>query len=199
MIVIDKTIISDDVVEKPFACEVSQCKGACCVEGDSGAPLLWEEALTLETLQEYILPHLTEDGRQAIRQFGAWQWDSEGDLVTPLINGVGACAYAITENGITRCGIEQAWSQGLWKHTAHAGFSKPVSCHLYPVRITRYDTYDAVNYHRWNICAPACTAGRNQGIRLFEFVRQALIRRYGEQWYEQLNGAAAQLASQPVE
>lgn len=191
MILIDNTIVSDDVVTQPFACDVLRCKGACCVQGDSGAPLLWEEAQALEQLSAFILPRLGAEGQTAIRRYGHWHWDSDGDLVTPLVDGTGACAYAVTENGIVRCGIERAWQEGLWQQTSLARFSKPISCHLYPVRITRYAGYDALNYDRWDICAPACQHGKKQDIRVFEFVKDALIRRYGLPWYQQLEGAAA--------
>ncbi|MCS6992003.1 MAG: DUF3109 family protein [Chitinophagales bacterium] len=195
MIIIDRTIISDEVVEKPFACNVLACKGACCVEGDGGAPLTWEEATVLEKLIDLIIPYLSDPGRKAIQRYGPWRWDSNGQLATPLQNGKDACAYAVTDNGITRCAIQSAWQQGAWQNTPEATFSKPLSCHLYPVRITQYENFDAVNYHQWDLCAPACAAGHRQGIRVFEFVQEALIRRFGQPWFEQLKAAAAYMNS----
>lgn len=188
MILIEQTIVSEDVLEKEFACALDKCKGACCVEGDSGAPLEWKETAILESIYESVKPYMTQAGKEAVELYGTWLIDSEGDLVTPLIHGVKECAYTYFENGTALCAIERAHREGK------TDFKKPISCHLYPVRITKYDTYDAVNYDRWNICSPACTNGRQLGAPVFEFVKQALIRKYGTEWYEQLEGAARFMA-----
>ncbi|MBS1658598.1 MAG: DUF3109 family protein [Chitinophagales bacterium] len=189
MIVIDKTIVSDDLLDKEFVCALDKCKGACCVEGDSGAPLEWEETAILESIYEQVKPYMTEEGKAAVEKYGTWLIDSEGDLVTPLINGVRECAYTYFENGIAKCAIERACRDGK------IDFQKPISCHLYPVRITKHENYDAVNYNRWNICSPACANGRELGISVHEFVKTALIRKYGQEWYNQLEGAAAFMES----
>lgn len=189
MIVIDKTIVSDDLLDKEFVCALDKCKGACCVEGDSGAPLEWEETAILESIYEQVKPYMTEEGKAAVEKYGTWLIDSEGDLVTPLINGVRECAYTYFENGIAKCAIERACRDGK------IDFQKPISCHLYPVRITKHENYDAVNYNRWNICSPACANGRELGISVHEFVKTALIRKYGQEWYTQLEGAAAFMES----
>lgn len=189
MIVIDKTIVSDDLLDKEFVCALDKCKGACCVEGDSGAPLEWEETAILESIYEQVKPYMTEEGKTAVEKYGTWLIDSEGDLVTPLINGVRECAYTYFENGIAKCAIERACRDGK------IDFQKPISCHLYPVRITKHENYDAVNYNRWNICSPACANGRELGISVHEFVKTALIRKYGQEWYNQLEGAAAFMES----
>jgi len=185
MIIIEKTLVSDDLLEKEFVCALDKCKGACCVEGDSGAPLEWEETSVLENIYEDVKPFMTEDGKQAVEKYGKWLIDSEGDFVTPLVNGVKECAYTYFENGIAKCAIERAQCEGK------IDFKKPVSCHLYPVRITKHESYDAVNYNRWNICSPACANGKQLGVAVFEFVKDALIRKYGQDWYDQLLGAAA--------
>jgi hypothetical protein len=184
MIVIDKTLVSNDLLDKEFVCALEKCKGACCVEGDSGAPLEWEETSILESIYEKLKPYMTEEGRAAVDKYGAWLIDSEGDFVTPLNHGVKECAYTYFENGIAGCAIERAYRDGIIE------FPKPVSCHLYPVRITKYDSYDAVNYNRWNICSPACANGKALGVPVYEFVKTALVRKYGEDWYAQLEGAA---------
>lgn len=183
MIIVENTIISDDVVEQKFVCNLRACKGACCVSGDSGAPLDYEETKILEEIFEKVKPYLTEKGLQAIEQFGKYMIDSEGEFVTPLVEGNKECAYTIFENGIALCGIEKAYRDGI------IDFYKPISCHLYPIRIKKYKDYDAVNYDQWDICAPACSNGKKSDIRVFEFVKDALIRKYGKAWYQQLEGA----------
>jgi hypothetical protein len=185
MIVIDKTIVSEDLLDKKFVCALDKCKGACCVEGDSGAPLEWEETAVLENVFEQVKPYMREEGIKSVEQYGKWLIDSEGDFVTPLIDGVRQCAYVFFEKGIAKCAIERAYHEGK------IDFRKPVSCHLYPVRITKHDQYDAVNYNRWEICSPACANGKQLGVPVFQFVKDALIRKYGEEWFQQLEGAAA--------
>lgn len=185
MIVIDATIVSEDLLDKHFVCALDKCKGACCVEGDSGAPLEWEETSVLERIFEKVRPFMTKEGIKSVEQYGTWLIDSEGDFVTPLIEGVRQCAYVFFEKGIAKCAIERAYQEG------EIDFRKPVSCHLYPVRITRHETYDAVNYNRWDICSPACANGKQLGVPVFQFVKDALIRKYGEEWFKQLEGAEA--------
>lgn len=185
MILIDHTIVSDDLLDQAFICALDKCKGACCVEGDSGAPLEYEETAALETIFEAVKPYMTEEGIASVQQFGKWLIDSDGDFVTPLVLGRKQCAYVVFENGIAKCAIEKAYFDGK------INFRKPISCYLYPVRITKYEHYDAVNYNKWHICAPACELGQQQGMAVFQFVKDALIRKYGTSWFEQLEGAAA--------
>lgn len=180
MILIENTVISDDIVDEFFVCELSKCKGACCVEGDLGAPL---EAVELEVLKaeyENIAPYLTETGRQAIASQGNYVRDWEGDYSTPTL-GNRECAYAIyDQRGILKCGIEQAFFAG------ETDFRKPISCHLYPIRVTKYEQYHALNYDRWHICAPACDHGAALKVPVYQFLKQPLIRAYGEEWYAEL-------------
>ncbi len=185
MIIIENTLVSDDVVERHFVCNLNACKGACCVAGDSGAPLDYEETDVLENIYEKVKPYMTPQGIAAVEQFGKYMIDSDGEFVTPLVEGNKECAYTIFENGIALCGIEKAYRNG------DIEFYKPISCHLYPIRIKKGPEYDAVNYDRWEVCAPACPNGKKLGVRVFEFVKSALLRKYGEAWYEQLEGAAA--------
>lgn len=179
MIQIGRTLISEELFTEAFQCDLEACKGACCVEGDAGAPLELEEADLLEQEYAAIAPYLIEEGRKAIEMQGRSVIDDDGDLGTPLVNG-GACAYAVFENGKALCGIEQAWKAGA------TAFRKPVSCHLYPVRIQSYQSFDAVNYHRWNICSPACALGKALQQPVFVFLKEALIRRFGTEWYAEL-------------
>jgi hypothetical protein len=180
MIVIDRTILSDDIVENHFVCNLSRCKGGCCVEGDLGAPLETEEMHTVDRIYDKIEPYLTDAGRQAIEQQGRYVLDEDKEYSTPTVNGK-ECAYAIyDEKGVLRCSFEMAFQDGK------TDFRKPISCHLYPIRITRYDSYDALNYDRWEICLPACELGKKLKIPLYKFCRDALIRKYGKEWYDKL-------------
>jgi hypothetical protein len=180
MILVDNAVISDDIKEQFFVCDLNACKGACCVEGDLGAPLEESELKELEEAYEAVKPYLSEEGRKAIEKGGLYIKDFEGDFSTTTINDR-ECAFAIyDENKVLKCGIEQAYFDG--KTT----FRKPVSCHLYPIRITKYDHYDALNYDRWDICSAACTLGDKLGVPVYKFLKDALVRKYGETWYQEL-------------
>lgn len=180
MYVVQHVYISDDVVDEKFVCDLSKCKGGCCVEGDFGAPLEAEEMLLLEKLLPQIKPYLSPEGIQAIEKQGAFIRDEEGDFSTPTIQNR-ECAYAVYDTqGILKCGIEQAYRAGK------IDFPKPISCHLYPIRITRYEQFEALNYERWNICAPACQHGDALKVPIYKFLKEALTRKYGELWYKEL-------------
>ncbi len=180
MIVNGNTIISDDLKESYFVCDLSKCKGACCVEGDLGAPLTNQELSKLEAAFEDIKPYLSEEGRTAIEEQGLYVFDEDREFSTPTVNGK-ECAYAIFDkNGVAKCTIEQAYKDGK------TDFRKPISCHLYPVRISKYDQYDALNYDRWHICSPACELGKELKVPLYRFVKDALVRKYGQEWYDNL-------------
>jgi hypothetical protein len=180
MIIVGHTYLSDDIAEKQFVCDLEKCKGACCTEGDLGAPLDEEELAILEKIYPVVAPYLSEEGRQAIEQQGKWIKDYEGDYSTPTI-GNRECAYAIYDSaGILKCGIEQAYLEGK------IDYPKPISCHLYPIRITKYDQWDAVNYHRWQICDAACQLGELLKVPVYQFLKTALVRKYGEAWYTEL-------------
>ena len=180
MIIVGNAVLSDDVKENFFVCNLKKCKGACCVEGDSGAPLEKEELAILDEIYEDVKPYLTKEGIREIEKNGKYTTDEDNDYVTPIINGR-ECVYAIRDKkGTLKCGIEQAHQAGK------TSFKKPISCHLYPLRIDKYDNYDAVNYHRWYICNPACDLGRELGVPLYKFLKEPLIRKYGEDWYHDL-------------
>ncbi len=180
MILIEKTVISDDIKDKLFVCDLEKCKGACCVEGDLGAPLEDDELPILEDIYEKVKPYLSEEGKQAIEQQGKYILDEENEYSTPTIDGK-ECAYAIyDEKGILKCGIELAYRDGK------ISFQKPISCHLYPIRITRYDDYDAINYNQWHICSDACVLGESLNVPVYKFLKEPLIRKYGKIWYDEL-------------
>ena len=179
MIPLGHTMISDDVADKYFVCDLDKCKGACCVEGDAGAPLDVSELPFLEEIFDKVKPYLSKEGLQAIEEQGLYV-KNDGEYETPIIKGR-ECAYAIYDKkGILKCGIEQAYNDGK------TNFKKPISCHLYPIRVTKYEQYDAINYERWHICNCAVRKGKELGVELYKFLKEPLIRKYGEQWYSEL-------------
>lgn len=181
MILIENTCISDDIEDQEFVCNLDKCKGACCVEGDSGAPLDEDELAILDEIYPEVAPYLTEAGKKVIAAEGTWTKDWDGDYVTPIINGR-ECAYAIyDQKGILKCGIEEAYNDGK------ISYKKPLSCHLYPIRVTKYEQYHALNYDRWEICSPACSLGQQLKVPVYKFLKDPLIRAYGEDWYRQLS------------
>lgn len=184
MIEIGRTIVSMDLLEEFFLCDLEQCKGACCVEGDSGAPLTGEEARALEEHYPIFREFLPAEHREVIEKEGYSLVDQDEDLVTPLV-GNRQCAYSyFTDEGILKCAVERAWAEG------RISFRKPVSCHLFPVRITEYRHFDAVNYQKLEICRPGRDCGRRNKLPLWQFLREPLIRRYGEEWFVALEAAA---------
>lgn len=186
MLSIENTLVSLDVIEERFVCDLAACKGACCVLGDFGAPLEEQELPFLEEIYEVIKPYLCQEGLQTIEKEGKYVFiEEEEKFATPLRDD-GACAYAIFENGIALCGIEKAWKDGA------TNFQKPISCHLYPIRITRYKHFEAVNYERWNICKAACKNGNKLKIPVYRFLKDAIVRKYGENYYQALDAFAQQ-------
>jgi hypothetical protein len=186
MFQIGKTIVSEDIIEKDFMCNLSACKGACCVDGDAGAPLTVEEADILEDIYAKVKPYLRPEGIAAIEAQGTSTIIS-GELETPLINNAD-CAYVIfDDNEKALCGIEEAYNQGdvTWK--------KPVSCHLYPIRVKDYSKFSAVNYDKWEICDDACSLGKELQTPIYKFVKEALIRKFGKEWYADLEIIADKL------
>ncbi|MCE3279204.1 MAG: hypothetical protein K0S44_1395 [Bacteroidetes bacterium] len=182
MIAIDNTIVSEHLLEKKFVCDLNACKGECCVAGDSGAPLDFDEIAIMEDIWKDVKPYLPKDGVKAIEKQGVFVIDDDGDYTTPLVKGK-HCAFTIFDKDIAKCGIEQAYLDGKVK------WKKPISCHLYPVRITKYKDYDAVNYHKWEVCKPACECGAKLDVLdvpVYKFLKGPLVRKYGEDWYKQL-------------
>jgi hypothetical protein len=186
MLQIDNTLISLDVITARFHCDLRACKGACCVSGDSGAPLESSEVEILNTIYPSLKPFLREESVKAIEEQGTSVIDFEGDRVTPLIDGK-ECAYTLFENGIARCAIETAHS-----HRA-IQFRKPISCYLYPVRIKKYSQSEAVNYDRWDICSEAIPLGNELDMPVYRFVKKPLVQQYGQKWFNLLETAAKNL------
>ena len=184
MIQIDDKLISEDLFSEEFVCNLAKCKGICCVEGDAGAPLDEDETKILDEIYPKIKSYLRSEGIQAIEEQGTYTLDFEGDLVTPLVNNA-ECAYVIfDEKGYTKCAIEKAYEDGV------INWQKPISCHLYPIRITEYSNFSAINYHEWDICSDACTLGKELGVKVYQFLNKPLIRKYGEEFYQTLSEAA---------
>ena len=184
MIQIDDKLISEDLFSEEFVCNLAKCKGICCVEGDAGAPLDEDETHILDEIYPKIKSYLRPEGIQAIEEQGTYTLDFEGDLVTPLVNNA-ECAYVIfDEKGYTKCAIEKAYEDGV------IDWQKPISCHLYPIRITEYSNFSAINYHEWDICSDACTLGKELGVKVYQFLKKPLIRKYGEEFYKTLSEAA---------
>jgi len=185
MFQLGKTIVSEDILEKEFMCNLSACKGACCIDGDAGAPVEEEEARILKEIYPIVKTYLRKEGIDSIEKQGVFIKNEDGEMETPLINGAD-CAYVIfDEKKVALCAIEEAYNQG------EIQFKKPVSCHLYPVRVQNYSEFAAVNYHKWQICDDACNLGKELKIPLYKFVKQALVRKFGEDWYEDLEKVAA--------
>ncbi len=180
MLQIDNTLVSDNLVTKCFCCDLAKCFGNCCFYGNSGAPLEKEETIIIKQTFSKIKPYLSPKGHKVIKQKGLFIKDEDGDIVTPLVNEKDECAYAYFEEGITLCAIEKAFIEKKIK------FRKPLSCHLYPIRIKKNKEYDAVNYDHWDICNSAIEEGIKKGIPVYEFLKEPLIRKYGTQWYEKL-------------
>jgi len=187
VLIIQDKLISDDVIEEKFICNLNACKGACCWEGDFGAPLEAEEIEILDKIYEKIKPHLSKEGIKAIEEKGTSVFYEEPKEYGTSLQPNGACAF-MTKNelGIAKCGIEQAHAKG------DIDFKKPISCHLYPIRIKKDERilFEALNYDNWDICSPACELGKKEQVPVYQFLKEPLIRKYGEDFYEELEAAA---------
>lgn len=184
-----KTIISEEILDCEFVCNLQACKGACCVEGEAGAPVTEQETEILQRIFPRIKSYLRKEGIKAIEAQGEFTTNPVGDFETTLVNKK-ECAYAIFDNdNIAKCGIEMAYKDGVIDQNA-IGFKKPISCHLYPIRIQEYRQLTAINYHAWPICSDACQLGEKLKIPTYQFVKEALIRKFGEKWYIELDNIA---------
>ncbi len=185
MFQLGKTIVSEEIIENDFVCNLTACKGGCCVDGNAGAPIEDGETEILVDIYNDVKPFLRPEGIAAIEEQGAFVKGEDGEWETTLVNN-SECAYVIfTDNHIAKCGIEEAYNQGAisWK--------KPISCHLYPVRVKEYTKFTGVNYHKWHICNPACELGATLKVPVYKFVKEALIRKFGKDWYAELEQIAA--------
>ncbi|HKK12916.1 MAG TPA: DUF3109 family protein, partial [Flavobacteriaceae bacterium] len=170
MFQLGKTIVSEDIIKADFVCNLSACKGACCIDGDAGAPLEEEETKIMNEIYPKVKPFLRQEGIEAIEKQGTFITTEDGELETPLIDGAD-CAYVFfNEKGVALCAIEEANNRG------EVDWKKPISCHLYPVRVKDYSEFSAVNYHKWEICDDACALGKELQVPVYKFVKQALIR-----------------------
>ena len=192
MIVIDNILVSDEVVQEQFVCDLSKCKGGCCEDGDAGAPLTNEELDEVKEAYSKVIPYLTDAGRMEAEKQGLYRYDKEFGWVTPTIDS-GICVYGYRDKkGIIKCAFEQAYNDGLisWK--------KPISCHLYPIKIkkSRHTDHEMVNYEpREDLCAPGCALGEKLKVPVYQFLKESIVRKYGEEFYGVLHNIAQEYYS----
>jgi hypothetical protein len=180
MIIHGDTLISEDLLAERFACDIRMCKGACCVEGDKGAPIDPKEIPKIEKNLNLILEELDDVHQSFIHKHGFYEVDDDGELVTTCLDNGQCCFVQESSNGTLSCAMESAYYKNK------TDFIKPISCHLYPVRIKEFETYTVLNYNQWYLCADACVKGKVQDIKVYSFVEKALRRRFGDEWYEAL-------------
>ncbi|HLP14027.1 MAG TPA: DUF3109 family protein [Flavobacteriales bacterium] len=183
MIEINGNLISDNILEKRFVCDLNACKGACCIEGDAGAPLDKDETKILEKIYPKVKKYLRKEGVKAIEEQGTWIKAKDGELETPLVNGA-ECAYVIFDaKGITKCGIEKAYEAG------EVDYKKPISCHLYPIRTKETKSGTILNYDEWDICKPACACGKKLDVKVYKFLKEPIERKFGKRFFKALEKA----------
>lgn len=192
MIQIDDTIISLDIFKEKFLCNLDACKGECCIEGDAGAPLEKEEVEQLKKVLPVIWEDLSPEAQAVIEKQGVCYEDEDGDLVTSIVNGKDCVFTCYDKNGCCYCAIEKAYREGK------VDFYKPVSCHLYPIRVQNYPEFKAVNYHRWSVCKAAVLLGQKENMPVYKFLKEPLIRKFGEAWYAELEIAAEELKERGI-
>ncbi|MDR0686664.1 MAG: DUF3109 family protein [Dysgonamonadaceae bacterium] len=180
MIFIQDTIISSDLTDEYFCCNLSGCKGICCVEGESGAPIEESEIVHLEKVLPIVWNSLSVKARRVIERQGIVYLDTDGEYVISIVDGKDCIFTCYDEHDVCRCAIEKAYREGK------TDFRKPISCHLYPVRVRQYKEYRAVNYHHWEVCDIAREQGKQRGIKVYQFLKEPLIRKFGEEWYNEL-------------
>lgn len=180
LVEIDDKLVSTQLFEQKFICDLNACKGACCVHGDAGAPLNYEEVDQIEEDLEHILPYMRPEGIAAVEKTGVFYMDQDGEPVTTLVNGAECAFVYFDENNITKCAIEKAFLEG--KTT----FKKPISCHLYPIRVKKFNEYEALNFDHWDICAPACACGEQLNVPVYRFLKEPIIRAWGVPFFEEL-------------
>lgn len=190
MIQIKDTLVSLDLIERYFVCDLDACLGQCCIDGDAGAPLAPGEAEKIADVLPEVEPDLAPRALQAIKEEGASYTDPDGDLVTQIVDGRDCVYTCYAPGGKCLCALERAFRAGRIPDV------KPISCRLYPVRVKRYDSFTAVNMHRWKICRPAETLGRKLGVRAYQFLKEPLIARFGKDWYDELDLAATEYLRQ---
>ena len=187
MVQIDDVIVSFDIFKEKFYCDINACKGECCIEGDAGAPLESKEGELLEKVLPVIWDDLSDEAKDIINKQGVCYKDVDGDLVTSIVNGKDCVFTCYDDKGYCLCAIEKAYRDGK------TDFYKPISCHLYPIRVGKYGSYKALNYHRWNVCKAAVLLGEKKNTPIYKFLKEPLIRSFGEEWYTELEIAAKEL------
>lgn len=180
MLQIQKELVSLDLAERFFLCDLGKCLGECCIEGDAGAPVTEEEYQKLKALKDVVWDDLLPSAQERINESGVAYVDEEGDLVTQIVDGRNCVFTTYGPGGMCLCALEKAYREG------RTDFRKPMSCYLYPLRLTEYPTFTAVNYHRWKICRCAEVLGRAKGVRLYQAMKEPLIERFGQEWYDEL-------------
>lgn len=190
MLQIQDTIVSFDVLERRFLCDLAKCKGICCIEGDSGAPLEDDEIPILERLVDVVWNQLSEESKAVIKEQGVWYTDVMGDKVTSIVNGKECVFTTIDEDGMCKCALEVAYREG------RSDFYKPISCHLYPVRLDKVGDNIAVNYHKWDVCKCARKLGSINDLPVYKFLKEPLVRRFGQEWYDELELCVGELKKQ---
>lgn len=184
MLQINDTIISMDLIETQFICDLNKCKGQCCVDGDSGAPLEKDENDKINEILPVIWDELSPKAQALISKQGISYEDYDGELVTSIINGKECVFTYFDEQGVCKCVIDNAYREG------RISVPKPISCHLYPIRLQKHREFTAVNYHKWSVCNPAVKLGQKEGVELYKFLKEPLIRKFGEKWYKDVYEAA---------
>lgn len=180
MLIVGDVLVSEELIDKCFCCDLEQCKGACCVEGDSGAPIAPEEVAELEDHYPVFQKYMTEEGVAVAESGGTFVFNGDDSFETPLVESNYACAFAYFEEGIAKCAIEKCFRKG------EIPFRKPMSCYLYPIRIRRVGDYDALNYDHWSICKTAVENGNRLKLPVYKFLKEPLIAKYGAAWYAEL-------------
>jgi len=190
LIEIGDKVISTQIFERKFVCDLSKCKGACCIEGDAGAPLTEEEVSIIEDGIEEIKPYMRKEGIEEVDNNGVFYMDQDNEPVTALING-GECAFvSFDDKGTALCSIEQANYEGK------TNFKKPISCHLYPIRAKKINELTALNYDVWSICSDACELGEKVNVPVYQFLKEPLIRAFGEDFFNELEIASKEIQNQ---
>ena len=192
MVQIQDTIVSFDVITKEFCCDLKKCKGTCCIEGDAGAPVTADEIAQIENLLPVIREDLSPQALKVIDEQGVAYPDPEGEMVTSIVNGRDCVFTVYGEDGCCYCAIEKAWREG------RCSFMKPVSCHLYPIRVKRLGEWWGLNYDRWDVCQAAAIKGRREGIPVYKYLKEPLIRRFGQAWYDELELTVNEMKKQNV-
>jgi len=191
LVQIEDIILSTELFERKFVCDLNACKGACCVQGDSGAPLTVEEVTILEEVYDQVVPYMRPEGIAAVEEQGVFYMDFSNEPATTLVNGEECAFVYFDEQGITKCAIEKANLEGKtdWK--------KPISCHLYPIRVKKMGEMTALNYDKWNICEPACACGESLNVPVFRFLKEPLIRAFGQPFYDDMLKVEEELNNNP--